>query len=304
MSFTLLLILFNLFISALYDSLNPKSLSLTQDLTSSKIFTLNLTKNQKESLKLYNGNEYKHVYLSIFVLNGTNIKVNSNNNKILNETDLNNNNKSIFIAYNTSEYSTEINIDLTSTSDEDAQVEVTNNLQKDLPIYQTLSLNENEVKKNNFVFFMEKKNNKYEIKINFNEKEKEKEKPEICYYQVVRLPKKDSNYILPASYYNNEEKKCDFNKLSFNYDNVTDKTSTKDEIAFIFSIKDNKEFNYKVTVTKIDEAMNIFLYVSIGLAGVFAVITFFLIRRKQSIDTKNDDNQEDLYNNDENKDEQ
>ena len=50
--------------------------------------------------------------------------------------------------------------------------------------------------------------------------------------------------------------------------------------------------------------MNIFLFVSIALAGVFAVITFFLIRRKQSSDTKNEDNQEDLYNNEENKDEQ
>ena len=121
---------------------------------------------------------------------------------------------------------------------------------------------------------------------------------------MVRLPIKDSNYILPASYYILDNKTCNFGKLSFNNDNVTDNNSTKNEIAFIFSIADNKAFNYTVTVTKLDEAMTIFLYVSIGLAGVFAVITFFLIRRKQSIDTKNDDNQEDLYNNEENKEEQ
>ncbi len=302
MSFTLLLIviLFNSFISALYDNLNPKSLSLTPDLTSSKIFTLNLTKNQKETLKLYNGNEYSKVYMSICVLNGTNIKINSNENKILNETDLNNETKSFQnIHYDTSEYSSkEIYIDLTSTSDGDAQVEITNNLQKEL--YQTLSLNENTVKQKNFAFFMEKTTNKYEIRIKF----KEGQTPEKCYYQVVRLPMKDSNYILPASYYILDNKTCNFEKLSFNNDNVTDKNSTKNEIAFIFSIADNKAFEYTVTVTKLDEAMTIFLYVSIGLAGVFAVITFFLIRRKQSIDTKNDDNQEDLYNNEENKEEQ
>ena len=302
MSFTLLLIviLFNSFISVLYDNLNPKSLSLTPDLTSSKIFTLNLIKNQKETLTLYSGNEYQKVYMSICVLNGTNIKINSNENKILNETDLNNKNKSNQkIHYNTSEYSgKEINIDLTSTSDGDAQVEITNNLQKES--YQDLSLNKNDVKQNNFAFFMEKTTNKYEIEIKFNESQT----PDKCYYQVVRLPIKDSKYILPASYYILDSKTCNFGKLSFNNDNVTDNNSTKNEIAFIFSIADNKAFNYTVTVTKLDEAMTIFLYVSIGLAGVFAVITFFLIRRKQSIDTKNDDNQEDLYNNEENKEEQ
>lgn len=302
MSFTLLLfvILFNSFTSALYDNLNLKSLSLTQDLTSSKIFTLNLIKNQKETLKLYSGNEYQQVYMSICVLNGTNIKINSNENKILNETDLNNKDKSNQkINYNASEYSgKEICIDLTSTSDGDAQVEITYNLQKES--YQTLSLNDNIVKNNNFAFFMEKNTNKYEIKIKFNEDQT----PDKCYYQVVKIPIKDSNYILPASYYILDNKTCNFGKLSFNNENVTDKNSTKNEIAFIFSIADNKAFEYTVTVTKLDEAMTIFLYVSIGLAGVFAVITFFLIRRKQSIDTKNDDNQEDLYNNEENKEEQ
>jgi len=303
MSITLLLILFNSFISALFDNLNPKSILSTEEMTESKIFTINITKGKNESIQLYNGNNYKKAYISIVLLNGKNIKVNSNKLDILNETkDLNGYQ---LIEYNPSIYIDYIYIYLASTSDEAAQVEVTNSLLNDFPIYQTIFVNGNKVNKNNFVFFLNETKNKYELTINFNnnENEKDKEKPKLCYYQMVRLPIKDSNYTLPASYYNNENKNCNFDKLSFNYKNVTDNNSTKKEIAFIFSIKDNKKFEYIVTITKLDEAMTIFLYVSIGLAGVFAVITFFLIRRKQSIDTKNDDNQEDLYNNEENKEE-
>ena len=296
MSFTLLLILFNSFISALYGDLNSKSLSAIHEMTDSKIFTINITKNQNEILKLYNGNEYKKVFISIIPLNETNINVSSTETKILNGKDLNN---SLLIKYNTSEYSgKDINIYISSTSEEVSQVEVTNNLLKDLPIYQTIFVNENTVNKNNFVFFLDETNNEYELKINFNGTT-----PKSCFYQVVSLPVKDSNYILPASNYKNAKNNC-LEKITFKYDDVSDTNSKKKEIAFIFSIKDENNFNYTVTITKIDKAMNIFLFVSIALAGVFAVITFFLIRRKQSSDTKNEDNQEDLYNNEENKDEQ
>jgi hypothetical protein len=297
MSFTLLLILFNSFISALYGDLNSKSLSAIHEMTDSKIFTINITKNENEILKLYNGNEYKNVFISIIPLNEKNINVSSTETKILNDTSLNNN--CILINYIPSEYSgKEINIYISSTSEEVAQVEVTNNLLKDLPIYQTIFVNENTVNKNNFVFFLNETKNEYELKINFNGTT-----PKSCFYQIVRLADKNPNYILPASNYKDAKNNCDFEKLTFNYKGVSDTNSNKKEIAFIFSIKDEKNFSYIVTITKIDEAMNIFLFVSIGLAGVFAVITFFLIRRKQSIDTKNEDNQEDLYNNEENKDE-
>ena len=297
MSFTLLLILFNSFIFALYGDFNSKSLSGTHEMAESKIFTINITKNQNETLKLYNGNEYKKVFISIIPLNETNINVNSTETKIINEADFNNSFR--FIEYIPSEYSgKDINIYISSNSEKDAQVEVTNNLLKDLPIYQTIIVGENNVNKNNFVFFLNETKYEYELKINFNVT-----KPKSCFYQVVRLPGKDLNYILPASNYQNPNNNCDFEKLTFNYKNVSDTNSIKKEIAFIFSIKDEINSNYTVTITKNDDAMNIFLYVSIGLAGVFAVITFFLIRRKQSSDTKNEDNQEDLYNNEENKDE-
>ena len=297
MSFTLLLILFNSFISALYGDLNSKSLSATHEMGESKILTINITKNQNEILKLYNGNEYKKVFISIIPLNGKSINVTSTETTILNETDLNN---FLLIAYNSSDYSDKgINIYMSSTSDEVAQVEVTNNLLKDLPIYQTIFVNENTVNKNNFVFFLDETNNEYELKINFNGTT-----PKSCFYQVVSLPVKDSNYILPASNYKNAKNNCNFEKLTFKYKDANDTNSNKKEVAFIFSINYENNFNYTVTITKIDKAMNIFLFVSIALAGVFAVITFFLIRRKQSSDTKNEDNQEDLYNNEENKDEQ
>ena len=153
------------------------------------------------------------------------------------------------------------------------------------------------MEKNNFVFFLNE-NTKYKLNVKFNEN-----KPDSCYYQVVRLPTKDIKYILPTSYYNSDKKNCEIENFEFSLENAIDKNTKKKEIALLFSIDDNKSHKYTVTISKIDKAMIIFLYVSIGLAGIFAVITFFLIRRKQSIDVKNEDNQEDLYNNEDNKEE-
>ena len=239
------------------------------------------------------------VYLSIVVLGDAQIKVNSSMEKILDE------NKKEFsdflqINYSISEAIVD-DINLKLTPNKDVQIEITNIIQDKFMEYQEISYAQNNVTKNNFVLFLNDTKNKYIVSIKFNENSK----PTSCYYNLLRLPTNDFNYILPASKYNKKNNQCK-EDYEFRIGDIKGEDKNKKHSAFIFSIEENKLYNYSVTIniTQVDEAMTIFLYISIGLAGVFAVITFFLIRRKQSIDTKNDDNQEDLYNNEENKEEQ
>ena len=297
MSFTLLLILFNVFTSVLYEGLNSQLKD--QDMTQTKLTILNLTANQTETLHLYKEKKNAMVYLSIVVLGDAQIKVNSSMEKILDE------NKKEFsdflqINYSISEAIVD-DINLKLTPNKDVQIEITNIIQDKFMEYQEISYAQNNVTKNNFVLFLNDTKNKYKVSIKFNKDSK----PISCYYNLLRLPTNDFNYILPASKYNKKNNQCK-EDYEFRIGDIKGEDKNKKHSAFIFSIEENKLYNYSVTIniTQVDEAMTIFLYISIGLAGVFAVITFFLIRRKQSIDTKNDDNQEDLYNNEENKEEQ
>ena len=73
MSFTLLLILFNVFTSVLYEGLNSQLKD--QDMTQTKLTILNLTANQTETLHLYKEKKNAMVYLSIVVLGDAQIKV-------------------------------------------------------------------------------------------------------------------------------------------------------------------------------------------------------------------------------------
>jgi len=298
MSFNLLLILFSAYTSLLLDGLNSELKDHDLNMTETKLSYINIETNQTKTIQLYNWKkENKKVYVSFVVLNDTTIKVKSNVNKILDGKNEFHDNP-LLIKYNTSDYK-EDNINIILSPNINATIEITNIIQEELMQYQTISLSENSVNKNNFVLFLNDTKNKYKLSIKF----KEDSKPNKCHDALLRLPTSDSNYILPASNYNNENNKCKDN-YEFKIGDIKSKDINKNYPAFIFSIDEEKYYNYNVTITitQEDEAMNIFLYISIGLAGVFAVITFFLIRRKQSIDTKNDDNKEDLYN-EENKDE-
>jgi len=57
-----------------------------------------------------------------------------------------------------------------------------------------------------------------------------------------------------------------------------DKKSGK--LALLFSFERAPSQNYEVIIN--NDVMNVFLLISIGVGLVFAIITFFLIRRKQN----------------------
>lgn len=308
MSFTLLLILFSAFTSALLDGLNSELNDQDLNMNKTLLSKLKLKKDQTKTIQLYNekDNSETKVYVSIVVLGEANINAISNDTKILDgKTKKFNDVLPInYIISNNKEKNKYLSINL--TSDNDIDIEITNIIQKDLIQYQIISFPENNVS-NNFVLFLNDTNNEYNLSIKFKD-----DIPKKCFSKLLRLPINDPNFILPASKYENANQNCS-DYYNFKISDIKEEDKNKKYPAFIFSIEDNNNpYNYDVyikitnnntkTDTKEDEAMNIFLYISIGLAGVFAVITFFLIRRKQSIDTKNDDNKEDLYN-EENKDE-
>lgn len=306
MSFTLLLILFSAFTSALLDGLNSELNDQDLNMNKTLLSKLKLKKDQTKTIQLYNekDNSETKVYVSIVVLGEANINAISNDTKILNDKTKKFNDvlPINYIISNNKEKNKYLSINL--TSDNDIDIEITNIIQKDLIQYQIISFPQNKVN-NNFVLFLNDTNNEYNLSIKFKE-----DIPKKCFSKLLRLPINDPNFILPASKYENANQNCS-DYYNFKISDIKEEDKNKKYPAFIFSIEDNNNpYNYDVfinitntkTDTKEDEAMNIFLYISIGLAGVFAVITFFLIRRKQSIDTKNDDNKEDLYN-EENKDE-
>ena len=163
-----------------------------------------------------------------------------------------------------------------------------------------------KVDKNNFVIFLgDEKVEKFDMKFNFKENIKNKK----ATYGFLYLPTKNTEYIVLGKHYreyyekNNAENKLDsyefketakqFKKINPFYEK--EKPPNKEHLAFIFSIDSENQMidNYSFTINS--EIINVFLIVSIVIALVFAVITFFLIRRKQTTEGTNIEGEGNYY---------
>jgi hypothetical protein len=145
---------------------------------------------------------------------------------------------------------------------------------------------------NNIIRFLDKEEKKIRCHIKLNDKIDE----EIA-YGFIDLPT-DKIIFMPQAFLLKDSN-------IFNYQNITLKNFSKEytitedipdysytKKAFICSFKTQSD--YTVTINE-DEKMTYFLIGSIVLALIFAIITFFLIRRKQNIPKDPDiydDNQE------------
>ena len=257
----------------------------TFDIGENSLQKINLT--NKTILKLkYNGkNEKDMIFFSILSLDKNKIiTIESENPKI--------NNKSNYFQI---EINPKINPNpiinlICENCDNSTEVEVSSVVNYTYSIYRNINeKDETEVmiENNNFIKFITK-GNKITVDIYFNEEYNDE-----VYYGIVHLPTNNTKYI-PMAYNFNEIKgiKIDNKKeINIKYENINNnETTIKKYIAFIFSIKnENKTIQYTVIINKF-EPMNIFLIVSLSLAFVFAIITFFLIRRKQSSNTENEIN--------------
>ena len=169
------------------------------------------------------------------------------------------------------------------TSEKDNRIEIINIIDNETSSYFEIKSDDQKFEKKNYNFlkFLENKD-KLKVEINFKKQYEGK-----LHCGIVHLASKNISYIPRAFNFENEIKneiKIDLKKdMSFEFKNIDiSKKDNKKKTAFICSIDTNEEIeNYSVIINK--DIMNNFLIGSIILALIFAVITFFLIRRKQNI---------------------
>ena len=161
-----------------------------------------------------------------------------------------------------------------------------------------------DVTHNNFVIFLENENvsEKFDMKFKFNESCHINKWP--VYFGFLFLPNDDNHYIALGKKYKNANigniVEYNFTKnedeiiVNNSYYKKQSKDGIKTKFAFIFSIDKPDEMFGNFSFSINSEIINIFLIVSIVIALVFAVITFFLIRRKQSSESSTIENTDGL----------
>jgi hypothetical protein len=152
------------------------------------------------------------------------------------------------------------------------------------------------VEKNNFVIFLDK-NEEYkqlDMKFKFNN---DSILNKYITYGFILLPSDIPEFIAQGKYYTSFNPNLTvrfMNHTEFEetipnpyYENaISRENQFKPHFAFIFSIDSEKNIdNYSFAINS--EIINVFLIVSIVIALIFAIITFFLIRRKQSSESTN-----------------
>jgi hypothetical protein len=266
----------------------------------SEVFQISMKKDEAQILNFTNDNGGVYHLLLLSLNNKTNITIQE---KLVKDFDVSEGNP--------------IQINLTTSGDnavddyikfsvaEDAIVEVTsvlvNNITNDTYVYQKVEYlidTELSVEKNNFVIILDKDEDyeQFDMKFKFNDTSKDILDKYIT-YGFILLPSNSTQLIAQGKYYTT------FNpNLTVRYINHTEfeekipnpyyknaiskKNDLKPYFAFIFSIdSENKIDNYSFAINS--EIINVFLIVSIVIALVFAIITFFLIRRKQSSESTN-----------------
>ena len=256
------------------------------EISGNQICNISLKSNEKKSLKFeYHKEENNRTnYISIFPFD--NITLESE------IKDLKNNitNQPIFLELNNSNYK-ENNLIINITSKNDSKTQIINIIKDHFTSYKKIEINKISSITNiyNLVTFLKKNEKKIEFKINF--------KGDInatIYYEIVLLKSNNINYLPRAFNFQTHQNCTNENKEKEIIQNVGVNKYKEDEKksdfpALIISIEtQNKTISYDATIYYNDDAlMNIFLICSIALALVFAIITFFLIRRKQKAGTEN-----------------
>ena len=182
-----------------------------------------------------------------------------------------------------------------SVSD-NCKVEISGVLKKDVTDYLMFDYkidSKIEVERNNFVIFLDDSNpteiKEFEMKFKFKDI-----KNQNGTFGFLYLPLKGNESLVLGKHYNKDDIGNKLEKLTFTdnefqlivnnsyYKGKMSKPENKNYFAFIFSIdkEDKLVGNYYFTINS--EIINLFLIISIVVALVFAVITFFLIRRKQA----------------------
>ena len=178
---------------------------------------------------------------------------------------------------------TEGNLLVNITSEKNNRIEIINIINDNKSSYFEIESDDQKFNENkyNFLKFLDNKD-KLKVEINFKKKYEGK-----LYYGIVHLASNNIKYVPRAFNFENgikniKEKDLEKDMTLEIKDIEIGKKDNKKNTAFICSIKTDEQIeNYSVIINK--DIMNNFLIGSIILALIFAVITFFLIRRKQNI---------------------
>ena len=266
----------------------------TIDLPVNGISKKTLSKN--DILKISFNKEIGLHFIRLISLTEANITIQTTNSKLANLINIEQ--KSIDIKINSTEFTHQDGYVNLKVSQDNTQVEISSvvwiNYDEGLNKYEIKSYSidtEEKVENNNFIIFLEEQDyEKFDLKFKFNDSEV---KNKNATFGFICLPNKSPEYIPLAKHIKNIEigNLTDHNisdiefeqKIINKFPKKENRETNKPVLAFIFSVDIDKRqyFSYSIN----SEIINIFLIVSIVIALVFAVITFFLIRRKQSADS-------------------
>ena len=266
----------------------------TIDLPVNGISKKTLSKN--DILKISFNKEIGLHFIRLISLTEANITIQTTNSKLANLINIEQ--KSIDIKINSTEFTTQDGYVNLTVSQDNTQVEISYvvwiNYDEGLNKYEIKNYSidtEEKVENNNFIIFLDEQDyEKFDMKFKFNDSEV---KNKNATFGFICLPNKSPEYIPLAKHIKNIEigNLTDHNisdiefeqKIINKFPKKENRETNKPVLAFIFSVDIDKRqyFSYSIN----SEIINIFLIVSIVIALVFAVITFFLIRRKQSADS-------------------
>ena len=129
-----------------------------------------------------------------------------------------------------------------------------------------------------FIYFISKDYEKSEIQLDVTLTESD---PNLKhYYYKLQYINFDTLYFPSADLLKGEQKPIDGTDISETITIPSDMDKSSGKWALIFSFDKTPSQEYKVIIN--NDVMNVFLLISIGVGLVFAIITFFLIRRKQN----------------------
>ena len=262
----LVIILFNLFLSlSINDSIEISENILTNiylNESSPKNFTFNIDTSK--------GN-----YISLFSLSGVDFNV------TINEINLPEKVTKSFQTTISNTNGNSITINLSSKENNTIEIIIVKNETKYK--YFEIKNEDQNYKINNYYNFVKFLDDDKRIKVEI----KDLKVNGFCHCGIVQLATDNISFIPPVTNFEYElnykrnysiSDKFDFEIGTIRYDDKNPKKYS----AFICSIETDEEINeYTVIINK--DIMNKFLIGSIIIALIFAIITFFLIRRKQNI---------------------
>ncbi len=262
----LVIILFNLFLS----------LSINDSIEISENILTNITLNENLSKNLIlNIDTSKGYNISLFSLSGVDFNV------TINEINLPEKVTKSFQTTISNTNGNPITINLSSKENNIIEIIIVKNETKYK--YFEIKNEDQNYKINNYYNFVKFLDDDKRIKVEI----KDLKVNGFCHCGIVQLATDNISFIPPVSNFEYElnykrnysiSDKFDFEIGTIKYD----KNPKKENSALICSIETDKEINeYTVIINK--DIMNKFLIGSIIIALIFAIITFFLIRRKQNI---------------------